>query len=651
MQNPQPLTASQSSAADSISTEYADLSKAPSVYFDGGFSSSAALEQSLTPDDPDDDTITAIEEVQPPFTDSRPPSTWRKNSRASRAQRLATEQAIWVREKFSLPTDDVLLASFSAAMLRSILLQGRIHITTSSICFYAKIFGRTTKESFPFTSIRRVKKRRGGFIANAVKVVFLDPATPAVVFGSLNHRERAYSIIQERLRELNPSAAESRDSDDTTSAASAGPDSEDRSVEETDFPIENVARNRVNHDDTLAQANTQTSSADVSSQQRNGLNSHPGASDTASELSSRKSSDVDTISRVEPNIPSESTPPLVWRTADDVVNRFAGNSHEKKSERARGVLNAPVIQAFNMLFVGNWLQCYHDTSNNRDATFSEWYRAQDGYMTRDVSFRRPLGYKIGPKETRVKEKQRYSFTTNGSVIIELEGQNLDAPYGDYFVVESFFELIPHDNGTKTLFVASIAVHFSKSTILRGKIESGALTETKLAFQKIIDLASRHIEENTVPYLQLPNRQANKRSNERTTLDLVLPSSPTKKMRSSDALVIPTALQSQPAIQNIRSSDNESGENGGSSVVIRTVSSHVQNRQNEGTETKKVDANIEIRDSQSTNTLRILGTTALLLACFLLLGVLILLTRMQNNMSVLEKLLTERLHPAPKCRRY
>eukprot|EP00171_Calliarthron_tuberculosum_P020917 IDg20917t1 len=119
-----------------------------------------------------------------------------------------------------------------------------------------------------------------------------------------------------------------------------------------------------------------------------------------------------------------------------------------------------------------------------------------GFVRRDVSFRRPLGYRIGPKETRVKETQRYCFISDGGVRVELEGYNLDAPFGDYFRVESYFELQPVNNGRHCELVAFLSLQFTKSTMLKSKIESGALSETKEAFTKLIEMGKDRIAEVT-----------------------------------------------------------------------------------------------------------------------------------------------------------
>lgn len=504
----------------------------------------------------------------------------KKIKKEERAKRLAAETAVWVREQFQLDPSDQLVASFSAALVKSILLQGKLHVTTSALCFYSRIFGRTTKEVFPFSEMSMVKKRRGGFVANAIKIYFVDPNTQPVVIGSLNHRERAFKTIQQRLREVNPDAA--ANFADDASIVSAQENSEDRSYEDEEEAA-STGGSRVSREEVVT-VNTK-------------------------EVVTKVSEKVEIEEKKE-----HSKPELVWRTEQDVFDSTAANAYHKKTERARTVIDLPVVEVFNVLFVSDWLKHYHETANNKDLTISEWYRASDGYMTRDLTFRRPLAYKIGPKETRVKEKQRYSFTKEGGVIVELEGQNLDAPYADYFVVESFFELKPHGDGTSTLFTASIAVHFLKSTILKGKIESGAMAETKTAYQNLMNLASKKLDEH------------------KTTKSMTIGKIEPAVVEGEKRGVIETVKREEKVkIQTekiVSTMDVEMGKQMGMRVADIGGG-------------EIAEAKLEIRDTVAMGWLRMVGVGMLICVCMLLLCVVVLMNRLQHSVTALEKLIAER----------
>ncbi|KAI0564082.1 VASt domain containing protein [Gracilaria domingensis] len=537
----------------------------------------------------------------------------RKQMREERAQRLAAEQAQWVRHKFSLPDSEQLLASFSAALVKHILLQGRIHITTTALCFYAKIFGKVTKECYPFSSMARVKKRRGGFVANAIKIYFQDQAIQPVVIGSLNHRERAFETIQARLREVNPTAAEPTDADEYGSSHSIGNshagDSEDQSFDDNESNSNEL------------QSTTRTSRDDVHSP-RAVSKSVPTTPNFGTQLAVSDSSDSGSgkcaVQAAPPPSCTASESSLVWRTQHDVVDRVFGKTFEKKTERARGLLNGSVMEVFNIIFVSDWLKHYHEASNNKEVTFTDWARDEEGFMMREVNFQKPLGYKIGPKETRVKEKQRYSFTRDGGVIFELEGHNLDVLYGDYFVCESFFELIPQGDGSKTLMILSISVHFVKSTMLRGKIEAGALSETKVAFQRLYTLASRRVDEHIS--LKRRGSQTKKRQEDRngTKSKETLP--------TKASLPVPSPL--------------DIGESAKTIFREGTTSAHVDRQISNA-------VRVEVKDSESTKWLRIGALIALGIVCLLLMIVMMLLFRMRRDVAILEKLIAEAGLPT-KC---
>lgn len=419
----------------------------------------------------------------------------RSRRREQKQSRWNAEQSIRVREIFGLSQSDNVVASFSAALLNTILLQGRMYITTYHLCFFTKLFGRVTNEAFPYTSLAKVEKRRGGLVANAIKIYFADEDVHPVIIGSLNHRERAFGLIQERLRTINPNAAETLPEDDNGSTGSVA----SAPLERDDVPT------------TSARSVCRNSTPLPVLQHNTFANSTPElGNDGASPERNQSKSQLIRIERDEKLdggtlVPDEEDKiesdewlsSLVWCTPDDIVGQLVANTYDKKAERARIILKAPVKEVFNMLFISDWVKEYHEDVSNHDVEIGKWQRDEDGSMCRDVNFRRPIKYRVGPKETRVNEKQRYSFTDEDGVIIEIQGKNLDVPCASYFVVESFFEMSPVNHGKETLLVASVAVHFLKSTFLQGQIESGTMTETKTAYGRLLNLAERKVDKHVV----------------------------------------------------------------------------------------------------------------------------------------------------------
>lgn len=578
-------------------------------------------------------------------SDNPVPATYQKPQKSRREERqlrLAAEQAVWLRSKFDLPPSEQLITSFSAALFRHILLQGRMYITTTTICFYTRIFGKVTKDLFPFSAFSHVKKRRGGLVANAIKIYFLDQTLSPVVIGSLNHREKAFDTIQTRLRHINPAAAEPKETvhDDDGSAASLGSANADS---EEPFPDPNDLQNGHRHPtQPTLMSRPSALMLNPSGQTTNIVPTDPQLTNQRSRdfgSSASLSQENSSHSLASHDNHSESEPHLVWQTSADVIGRVAANAFPKKSERTRGILNAPVKTVFNLLFISDWLKQYHEAVSNRDVVFTEWCRGEDGFMSRDVNFRRPIGYKIGPKETRVREKHRYSFTEDGGVIVELSTESLDAPYGNSFVCETFYELNPHNDGSQTLLIASVAVHFVKDlwTMLQGKIESSALAETKKTCQRLLDLATGRIHEH-VAEVHIERKSSEVNLNDQERIDVVR-----SVPRSQDQY-------RNPSSRKQRISQNEACNTNGSSAIVGTIANHRHDRRSRKVNLEQamppamvqpqgqgMGSGGEEVDCGDLNVSKwvALAVVTLIIVCVVLVAVLMLLNRLQHSVHMLE----------------
>lgn len=177
-------------------------------------------------------------------------------------------------------------------------------------------------------------------------------------------------------------------------------------------------------------------------------------------------------------------------TRERTEGQVTGLSYESRKQQARRLLPASVEQVFATLFLSSWMATAQTTSCNTNIELSEWAKGDDGSMLRTLSFTRELGYRFGPKSTRVVQTQRCFFTGDGGAVLETSGHNLDVPFGDCFRVEGYIELFP--SGEETAIVASVGLHFMESCMFRGRIENGAVRETKESYASMLDLASLQV---------------------------------------------------------------------------------------------------------------------------------------------------------------
>ncbi|XP_034015702.1 GRAM domain-containing protein 2A [Thalassophryne amazonica] len=94
-----------------------------------------------------------------------------------------------------VPKDEILMKVYSCALLRDILLQGRLYISRHWLCFYANLFGKDIKVAFPVISVRLVKKHKtAGLVPNGLAIT--TDAGQKYVFVSLLSRDSVYDVLR-----------------------------------------------------------------------------------------------------------------------------------------------------------------------------------------------------------------------------------------------------------------------------------------------------------------------------------------------------------------------------------------------------------------------------------------------------------------------
>ncbi|XP_063732175.1 GRAM domain-containing protein 2A isoform X2 [Eleginops maclovinus] len=95
----------------------------------------------------------------------------------------------------TVPKEEILMKVYSCALLRDILLQGRLYISRNWLCFYANLFGKDIKVCIPVVSVRLVKKHKtAGLVPNGLAIT-MDTAQK-YVFVSLLSRDSVYDVLR-----------------------------------------------------------------------------------------------------------------------------------------------------------------------------------------------------------------------------------------------------------------------------------------------------------------------------------------------------------------------------------------------------------------------------------------------------------------------
>ncbi|XP_074851121.1 GRAM domain-containing protein 2B isoform X2 [Carettochelys insculpta] len=114
-------------------------------------------------------------------------------------------------------TTEPLKQSFTCALQKEILYQGKLFISENWICFHSKVFGKDTKISIPVMSVTLIKKTKTALLVPNALVI--ATVTDRYIFVSLLSRDTTYKLLKSVCRHL----------EDTSVGKSSSPSSAENS--------------------------------------------------------------------------------------------------------------------------------------------------------------------------------------------------------------------------------------------------------------------------------------------------------------------------------------------------------------------------------------------------------------------------------------
>ncbi|KAL6037148.1 hypothetical protein STEG23_022990, partial [Scotinomys teguina] len=114
-----------------------------------------------------------------------------------------------------VPTEEPLKQSFTCALQKEILYQGKLFVSENWICFHSKVFGKDTKISIPAFSVTLIKKTKTALLVP--NALIISTVTDRYIFVSLLSRDSTYKLLKSVCGHLentsvgnspNPSSAE-----------------------------------------------------------------------------------------------------------------------------------------------------------------------------------------------------------------------------------------------------------------------------------------------------------------------------------------------------------------------------------------------------------------------------------------------------------
>ena len=332
-----------------------------------------------------------------------------------------TKQSNGFYSKFGIKGEVEEVERFSCAYSDKILLQGRMYVTTSHICFHSifnssTIIGRETRLAIPLSEVVDIEKRGTALIFdNAIGIVTQNST---FVFTSFIYRDQAFATIQGLLK-IN----------------------EAKSPSKLKFECEvnfEIRENRMKLSKLMKEAKTQESFENNNMVQSELLKHH--------------------LLDLEVNVPVEKVFQLFFNSKEF----FTSFSH------ARGDTN---------IEIENW-------SPEPPAFFTDqegdyWVNAS----TRTASYTHPVrgGMPMMPKTCLCKENQTVFFISKNEFVVEVKAQVEGVPYSDYFQAIVRYRVT---GDQKSSVEVRYGMEFFKQSMFVKKIESSGVAECNETVNKI-----------------------------------------------------------------------------------------------------------------------------------------------------------------------
>lgn len=127
-----------------------------------------------------------------------------------------------------VPKDELIKESFTCALQKEILYQGKLYISENWICFHSKVFGKDTKIVIPAIAVTVLKKTKTALLVPNALVI--ATVTDRFIFVSLLSRDSTYKLLRSVCSHL----------DNTSVGNSPNPSAEhiDRAEHATSFPLD-----------------------------------------------------------------------------------------------------------------------------------------------------------------------------------------------------------------------------------------------------------------------------------------------------------------------------------------------------------------------------------------------------------------------------
>ncbi|GJQ12692.1 hypothetical protein GpartN1_g4483.t1 [Galdieria partita] len=446
-----------------------------------------------------------------------------------------------LHKRFHLPDSENLLGEFACALGKGVLMQGKLYMTNSYLCFFSGLFGRPLRVVIPLSDILSIRKKNVAMIfPTAIQIVLKDGRK--YFFASFLTRNLAFQRLfllwtlfkQGKLAELKSSAqfekilenfgSQEDDNEDMhTVDDSVASNSEDSEMQgEENQERDEQQHNRIAETIRMFEREdfTQTSMFDNSFNDQDHLlvSCHLATSVLyLGELIALNSCPIGNETEEPNSVPS--------------------SSEEEGLDTTHSVLEE-----------------YHELRGDSNLEISKWQRHSTLGCIRTVKYYSPVHNKalaVGINKTRNEEHQRICLNPEKDyLLVEWTNQLLDIPFGDTFVMQTRIEA--HDKSTNKNNKPEcevniyLNVEWKKKVMWRRLIESNIHRETMESYETLTKVLKKYIENNRGNYVMdelVKNGNAKSTTRSKLEVQTDLPENSQKNKSSSSKTSLEDGFQS------------------------------------------------------------------------------------------------------------
>ena len=387
-----------------------------------------------------------------------------------------------------IPANERLIDDFLCAILKDILIQGRIYVSQKHICFDLNILGFVTSMVIPLQEVIQIEKKATAVLfPNGMVIRTLHHK---YVFATMINRDTIFGLITEvwhgSLLEGSGSAGRNR----LQSQTSNGKD-DTFSYDEGDEDDDNVSEGNSDDDDDLSnngdETDLETLDEDSGENKKNNVDSDHGNSETDEDKKGKsdgkKSGSFKGLPVVGPT------------THEPTSNGYTKDSND--TFICDETIPAPLGAVYNLMFGEDTLkyaQILKDGKNFDITEDSIVPLSSSGTKERKYAYTKPLSGPIGPKQTRCNLTDTLIlFLTDSVIVVEQVSRTPDVPSGNSFLVKTKIFLSWGAKNSTAMYVVT-SVDWTGKLWIKGAIEKGSIDGQKESMKGLVQSLNNFIQD-------------------------------------------------------------------------------------------------------------------------------------------------------------